>query len=356
MKRRIICLAAAMCLMLSGCSWMDGNYLSVQPHREQLSGTQDGVTSAANYQQLRQVMTELVEAGYETAVIHVGEYDREQLPNGMENVINYICNLLPMGAYAVDSISYDIGTIGGEPAVSVSISYIHGRSEIRNVQNVTDTAQAKQILGEVLDQCSDGVVLRVADYVQLDVAQFVEDYAREHPDTVMEVPRVAVGIYPQTGSERIIEVEFAYRTRRESLQQMQTQVQRVFDSAALYVSSNAERSQKYTQLYRFLMERYDYQIDTSITASYSLLCHGVGDSEAFATVYAAMCAQAGLECQIVSGTRAGRAWYWNLIRDESGYAHVDLLQSSEKGQFTRLAGTEMQGYVWDYSAYPEGVG
>ena len=38
MKRRIICLVAAMCLMLSGCSWMDGNYLSVQPHREQLSG------------------------------------------------------------------------------------------------------------------------------------------------------------------------------------------------------------------------------------------------------------------------------------------------------------------------------
>lgn len=356
MKRRIICLAAAVCLLLSGCSWMDGNYLSVQPHREQLSGTQDGVTAASNYQQLRHVMTELVEAGYENAVIHVGEYDRNQLPKAMENAISYICNLLPLGAYAVDDITYDIGTVGGEPAVSVYISYIHGRSEIRNIQNVADNTQAKQILGEVLDQCSDGVVLRVADYSELDVAQFVEDYARTHPNTVMEVPRAAVGVYPQTGSERIIEVKFTYRTRRESLQQMQTQVQRVFDSAALYVTSDAEPSQKYIQLYKFLMERYDYQIDTSITASYSLLCHGVGDSEAFATVYAAMCARAGLECQIVSGTRAGRAWYWNLIRDEGGYAHVDLLQSNEKGQFARLAGADMQGYVWDYSAYPDGVG
>lgn len=356
MRKRIICLAAAMCLLLSGCSWMDGSYLSVQPHREQLSETQDGVTSASNYQQLCHVMTELVEAGYENAIIHVGEYDQNQLPQGMENAINYICGLLPLGAYAVDEIDYDIGTFGGEPAVSVTISYIHGRSEIRNIQNVEDITQAKQILGEVLDRCSDGVVLRVAEYAELDIAQFVEDYARNHPNTVMEVPRVGVGVYPETGTERIIEVEFTYRTRRESLQQMQTQVQRVFDSAALYVSNDAALSEKYSQLYRFLMERYDYKIDTSITASYSLLCHGVGDSEAFATVYAAMCAQAGLECQVVSGTRAGRAWYWNLIRDEAGYAHVDLLHSSEKGQFTPLAGADMQGYVWDYSAYPEGVG
>lgn len=356
MNRHVICLVLAVCLLLSGCGWMDGNYVSAQPHREQLSGTQDGVTSASNYQQLRQVMTELVEAGYETAVIHTGEYDQKQLLKGMDNAINYVSNLLPLGAYAVDVIAYDIGTLGGEPVVSVSISYVHGRSEIRNIQDVADVEQAKQVMGEVLDQCSDGIVLRVTEYTELDVAQFIKDYASIHPDTVMEVPRVAVGVYPETGTERIIEVNFTYRTRRESLQQMQTQVQRVFDSAALYVSDDGALSEKYNQLYRFLMERYDYKIDTSITASYSLLCHGVGDSEAFATVYAAMCTQAGLECQIVSGTRAGRAWCWNLIRDEGGYAHVDLLQSSQQGLFTRLTGAEMQGYVWDYSAYPDGVG
>ena len=44
------------------------------------------------------------------------------------------------------------------------------------------------------------------------------------------------------------------------------------------------------------MERYDYRIETSITPAYSLLRHGVGDSRAFAVVYAAMCQQAGLEC------------------------------------------------------------
>ena len=69
-------------------------------------------------------------------------------------------------------------------------------------------------------------------------------------------------------------------------------------------------------------------------------------------VYAAMCRQAGLECRIVSGTRNGEAWYWNLICEDGIFFHVDLLQSSASGQLQRLSDDQMHGYVWDYSAYP----
>ena len=100
------------------------------------------------------------------------------------------------------------------------------------------------------------------------------------------------------------------------------------------------------------MERFDYTLETSITPSYSLLCHGVGDSEAFASAFAAMCRRAGLECRIVSGTRAGEAWFWNLIREGDVYYHVDLLQSKSAGELQKLTQEQMQGYVWDYSAYP----
>ena len=100
------------------------------------------------------------------------------------------------------------------------------------------------------------------------------------------------------------------------------------------------------------MERFNYKVETSITPAYSLLCHGVGDSEAFATVFAAMCRNAGLECHTVSGTRAGEAWFWNMIREGDVYYHVDLLQSKAAGQLQRWTDDQMQGYVWDYSAYP----
>ena len=182
----------------------------------------------------------------------------------------------------------------------------------------------------------------------------VEDYAHSSPNMVMELPAVAVGVYPDgEPGTRVVEVKFTYQTSRETLRQMQKQVQRVFSSAELYINSESTQIQKFSQLYAFLMERYDYTIGTSITPAYSLMVYGVGDSEAFASIYGAMCRQAGLECEVISGTKNGEAWYWNLIRVDDQWYHVDLLEASEQGNFFCCENEQMQGYVWDYSAYEE---
>ena len=81
----------------------------------------------------------------------------------------------------------------------------------------------------------------------------------------------------------------------------------------------------------------------------------MGDAKAFATVYAAMCRSAGLDCRVVSGTRSGEAWYWNLVALEDGFFHVDLLESQKAGQLSYLLDEQMTGYVWDYSAHPAAV-
>ena len=186
-------------------------------------------------------------------------------------------------------------------------------------------------------------------------AQFVQDYAEENPQTVMEIPQVSQSSYG-TGKDRVVELIFTYQTNRDSLRRMQSQVQPVFDSASLYVSGEGEDFQKFSQLFGFLMERFDYKFETSITPAYSLLRHGVGDSRAFATVYAAMCRSAGLECMTVTGTRSGEPWTWNIILDNGCYYHVDLLRSSANGQFREYTDRELGNYVWDYSAYPACVG
>lgn len=350
--KRMTALLLVLCLLLGGCSWRDGNYVSIKRHQTQLSGTQAGSLKASNYQQLRQVLADLVEAGTENAVIHVPEYQQDLVEKGMETGVHYIRDLMPLGSYAVDNVNYEIGTVGGQPAISVTISYVHGRSELRKVRRVENMTAAQELIAEVLEQCGDNLVLLVDFYSETDIAQLVEDFAEENPNLVMENPQVAVGLYPDSGSCRVVEMKFTYQTSRDALRQMQTQVQRVFASAALYVSSDGDEAQKYAQFFTFLMERFDYKLETSITPSYSLLCHGVGDSEAIASAFSAMCRNAGLECRIVSGTRSGEAWFWNMIREGDVYYHVDLLQSKESGELRRMTDDEMQGYVWDYSAYP----
>lgn len=350
--KRLAVLLTAVCLLLSGCgSWMDGSYHSAAPHQEKSGTVLSQTISASNYQQLREVMVKLVDNGTENALIYVPDYDQAQLEKGLSAAVEFICGKYPLGAYAVEKINCEVGTSGGQPAVSVNIAYIHGRSEIRAISRYDDISQASAQITSVLDQCGEGIALWITDYQETDIGQMVADYARNNPNLVMETPQVVVGVYPETGSSRILEIKFAYQNSRDDLRQMQTQVQRVFTSALLYLNSGATDSQKYSQLYTFLMERFDYQQETSITPAYSLLNYGVGDSSAFAVVYAAMCRQAGLECQVITGTKAGSAWCWNLILENGNYYHVDLLQSSQNGGFTKMTEADMNGYVWDYSAY-----
>jgi hypothetical protein len=197
------------------------------------------------------------------------------------------------------------------------------------------------------------VVLYVEKYEAADIAQWVEDHALSYPELVMESPEVTVNLYPEEGSERVVELKFTYQNSRDSLRTMQQKVSPMFASAKLYVSGEGQPREKFSQLYAFLMERFEqYTLETSSTPAYSLLIHGVGDAKAFASVYSAMCRQAGLDCAVVAGTRGGKAWFWNIIAVDGAFYHVDLLRCSQTGSFKMHTDGQMSGYVWDYSAIP----
>lgn len=352
MKKRIGCLLLALCLLLTGCSWLDGSYVSVTPHQEQPQEDALQVVSAENHQDLIEALKDLVSSGTETGVINVAEYPQKNVESGMKTAIRHIRNSDPVGAYAVEDISYELGTNSGMPAIAVTIVYRHSSMEIRMIRRMADMDAARTEVARALENYEAGTVLLVEQYADTDFSQLVQDYAEANPEKVMETPQVSAGIYG-SGESRVVELTFTYQTSRDSLRQMQSQVQPVFSAAALYVSGDGAQKQKFSQLYAFLMERFDYKLETSITPAYSLLRHGVGDSRAFAVVYAALCRVAGLECLIVTGTRDGEPWTWNMVLDDGNYFHVDLLRCSESGAFRESSDGEMNGYVWDYSAYPE---
>lgn len=352
--KRIAMMLMAVCLFLSGCSLMSGEHLSVTPHESPVAGNQTPNRSVSDYGELKAVLEAMVQAGTESMVVNVARYNQKLLDNGVKTAVTHLKENFPLGAWAVEDVEYEIGTGGGQRVISVNISYIHGRSQIRQVRKVSDMEELEAQMAASLEECADSAVFLVEEYDRKDLVQMVEDYAAVHPNTVMEIPAVAVGVYPDGESgTRVVEVDFTYQTSRESLRQMQNQVRRVFASAELYINSDSTEMQKYSQLYTFLMERFDYTIDTSITPAYSLLVHGVGDSEAFASIYGAMCRQAGLECKAISGTKNGAAWYWNMIQVDNRWYHVDLLEASAAGAFACYENEQMQGYVWDYSAYGE---
>lgn len=352
MKRRIICLLIVLSMLLGGCGWMDGYHYSVTPHREHSSEGRGEDVSASNYLELRTALENMILSGRESGTIRVADYNQGLVETSMAMAVRYARETFPVGAYAVENISYEIGAGGGKPAVAVEITYLRSYVDIQKIRRVADMNAAWEMVAKELGSHSSGVVLLVEEFVPMDMDQMIESYVQQYPDRVMETPQVHMGTYPENGESRVVELKLTYQNSRDTLRQMQEQVQPLFTSAGMYVSVDAADYVKFSQLYAFLMERFDYKLDTSITPAYSLLRHGVGDSRAFATVYAAMCRRAGLECRTVTGTRAGEAWYWNIIQDNGKYFHVDLLRCSESGGFQEFLDGDMTGYVWDYSAYP----
>lgn len=354
MKRKITALVLVLCLLLAGCSsWMDGHYASVEPHMEQGYKGDEGITAVSNSQQMRAALADMVEDAVESRTISVADIAPESVEGTVRDTIRYILNNHPMGAYAVDSIDYEIGVTGGVPAVLVTVQYNHNRSQIQRIRQVQGMEQAEALITSALDELEAGIVLQVSGYRETDFAQVVEDYALYQPEKVMEIPQVTANIYPDSGLVRVVELKFTYQTSRESLKEMQRYVQPRFLAAALYVSGDEEQSVKFARLYAFLMVTANYSVETSITPAYSLLRHNVGDSKAFATVYGAMCRRAGLDCQVVTGTKDGEPWFWNIICEDGVYYHVDLLKSYYAGAYQKMADEDMNGYVWDYAAYPQ---
>lgn len=349
MKRWAVAVAVLLSLCLSGCSGIfDGSYLSVEPH--QTPALKDPIKNptATNYAQLYKALIALIENGTTESVITVSDYSNTLLDEDVRLAVDTALSEHPIAAYAVEDVTYELGKSGGRKALAMKIRYVHDRAEIKKIKHANDMDDAWRIIAKALNQCEPGVVLRIENYRDTDFVQLVENYSFDNPQLVMEVPKVGVNSYPETGQERVIEFRFVYQTSRGSLKSMQEQVKAIFTSASLYINSEAQPLEKYTQLYSFLMERYEYKLETSITPTYSLLRHGVGDSRAFATVYGAMCRQVELECQVVSGTKNGESRYWNIVKVNDVYYHVDLLA----GEFRMSSDREMTGYVWDYSGYP----
>ena len=348
--RRVAALVLAV-LLLGGCSWMDGSYVSVTPHQVGLGQTGAGtVHSVHNYTELRGALIGMIDNGTEEALFSLAEYPREKVPEDLQRAMDYVQGIYPVGAYAVETIDYNFGTGLGASALSVDITYRRSRAQIEGIRTVRWTSGARKEVEDALGQFADTLVLQIEGYQETDFSAMILDYAQRNPDRVMEVPGVSVRKFPDQGETRVVELRFHYRTDRDELRAMREQVQPVFSSAALYVSGGAGEWTKFHQLHSFLTERFEeYTIESTVTPAYSLLCQGVGDSRAFAQVYAAMCSRIGLEAKMVTGMRDGELRWWNMVRIDGAWYHLDLLASS---QFELLSDGQMIAYEWDRDAYP----
>ena len=119
--RRIAALMFVISVLMSGCAfWMSGEYLSVQPHEKQNAQQGNQIIEVTSYTQLRNTLKTLVESGADDAVVSISNHNETTADFYVGTAINYITDNTAIGAYAVDRITYEIGTNKGIPVVAFS--------------------------------------------------------------------------------------------------------------------------------------------------------------------------------------------------------------------------------------------
>ena len=350
MKRFLVILtiSALICATLCGCDfWMYGEHLSVTPHKVNKENKADEIIDITSHTQLQNALEGLIELGAGSGVFSASNLNSSTLRYTVDRVINNLLENNAMAAYSVEQITYEIGTNRGIPVIAVDIGYRRSRTDVMHIKQVESVEDATKLLQEAMRNCDLTATFYVENFKEYDFKQYVINYGNKNPDIVMEIPAVEVGVYPKDGTARIVEINFTYQSSPELLKSMKSTVTHVFTSAELYVRETNAVSEMYSQLYSFLMARKEYKIERSKTPAYSLLHDGIGDSQAFAVVYAIMCRKVNLECSVISGTRDGEPWYWNLIRYKGDYYHVDLLRCNEQGKFKMVDASDMDGYIWE---------
>ena len=352
MRRIVVCVLACLCsLSLFGCGlWMDGDYVSVEPHAQQYVHMATADLEASSYEQLVGALKKLAAEGLDTGIVFLVDMTPEVAKSYMETAVRDVLDTDPICVYAVEDIQYDVGQNSGRDAIAVNITYTKSRSDLLRIHYVETVDGAKQIIHENLKEHNGSVTIRVDSYQDTDFASVVHKCAESSPEYVMEQPSVMVAVYPENGDSRIVELVFTYQTDHATLTHMQEIVYPVFFSAQLYVQGDSQPAEKYSRLYAFLMERSAYKQEASVTPTYSLLQDGIGDSRAFSCVYARMCNMAGLECYVIHGTKNGTPWTWNMVKAGENYAYVDLLRCRENRLFRLRTESEMYEYEWDKEA------
>lgn len=355
MKHRPIALALALTL-LSGCAspLVPNEYTVVAEHSDTTVETESDALTAESYEELKYAILAFVEAGTTQGIIRVYHYDGD-VTKDITSAAYEVWKNDPMGAYAVEFITTDCNLLLSYYEIRVEITYRDDVVDASQIQYVRGTSGAERAIREALEDMKSRLTLRISAYdEELRCEEIVAKLCGESPEVLIEQPKVTVSVYPDSGSIRIVQLDFEYQHTAAELMSMRSAVNTVLGAAVNYVRYREEDSAKADLLFSYLLERFDYVEGESVTPVYSLLCEGVADSKTFARIFQILCDRIGLECVTVSGYLDGESYEWNILNMDGVYRHVDLMRCVREDirQLTAYTDDEMERYSWDRAAYP----
>ncbi len=347
MNKKLLALTLVVCLSLTGCApLLERDYVVISPYQP-VSNLSDPSSAlrVESYQELVNAILYLVTAGEEQGVLNLYNYTQD-VETDLTRACLEVIQEDPLGAYSVEYISHNYALIVSYYEVNLQITYRRSQDQVNSIKAVTGSNAIRREIRQTLTSFASESVLRInyftedEDYIQ----ELVEQAYYDSPATALGMPEAKINIYPESGSQRIVEILLTYPSSAETLRR---QTRLLTDLASSIAAENPDPQ----SLYDRLADGLTVLPERGKSSAYDALLRKESDSEGAALAYQLLCNQAGIPCYLVRGTLDDQPHFWNIVRSESdAFRHMDL--SIGAAGLTDEELLTHGAYVWDSTDYP----
>ncbi len=366
--KKLITVLLLMSMLLSGCSVMlEKDYVVIEPHNEQyVEDDQSDVLTVENYAGLKNAILSLVESGLEYGVIRTNNYEGN-VTEDLADAAYEVARNDPLGAFAIDYLTHDYSRIVSYYELHLYITYRRTQEDIDSIVRIGGDSDLKAQLTQLLQQFETKAIYRFSYYDDKDYDQLVEELCAQDPTLEFGDPKISVSLYPESGVQRIVELEVQYNSDEETLANMRQELLKRIEQNTGGIQQEAADEMKAYRLYRKIVDytQFDWeayemlsegdisQKDMTDTA-YDALVNGKALSEGMAKAYYLLCRSMDIECMVVRGRNSGYDYAWNIIEINGEYYHVDctaaIMDRNYQGYL--LTDEDMTNYRWNDEVYP----
>ncbi len=360
-RKLLISLTALMVLLLCcGCaSPFEEEYYHEEDFSGDLGVRSGTATEISNYNMLKTALTNLIilheEHGEFSFVDYSGRPSEDLAAACFE-----IRTTNPLGAYAVDTLTYDTNRVVSYYVADIYLTYKRTAKEIQDIQYCNAQSDVDERLFAAVDSYRPEIVIRIFSPA-VDENYILKTLHRHYfddPVTTVFEPKIEVESFPSEGENRVYDIHIDYSAPAIRLLPMSLALDgKLHDAVAALTQT--EQPQLALEAAAYLSSHCGEPSDKTLYAStaYGAYMNQQADSKGFALAYSALCQRLGIECTVVEGsigTMGAEPHFWNMICLDGDYYHVDVsaFAKNPAGTFLlsddRIWGT----YIWDTDEYP----
>ena len=351
--KRILAMLLAIAL-LSGCTpFRHSSYVSVTPHNEEYQVAVDSsALTVSGYLSLKNAILGLVEDAVEEGVIRAESYSGD-LSQDLSSAVYEVSRGDPLGAFAVDYMTYDYSQIVSYYEIHIHTTYQRTLEEIQSVKSTSGIEGVRSRLRDAMGDYDAILRIRVEDYGSLDIDELVEQVFEDNAEFALELPQTDIKAFPDSGSRRILEITFRYPHTKTTLETYQQETaNQVEKLAALYGSENSDAASAQRLLERLIR---DGELTTESTgfsdSAYGALCLNKATSLGFCQAYLLLLREMNIPCHLVRGTYGVERMVWCQLQLGGESYYVDptrgLVTGDTTGALIPEASLTALGYVLD---------